>query len=139
MLDPFWASIFCEKFFKPRGTYHHLVLKCNKYRFKIDFLWYWNSWNLFQWQATINRVTVANIDNKHNKMKKTASVQSKITSTKHLWKIYHQEILWTWWCFWNSYFKWHLIYMTPFYNKERMHLLTKLYIYQSKLANKNVP
>ena len=38
---------------------------------------------LFQWQPTINRVTLANIDNNHNKMKETASVQSKIRSTEH--------------------------------------------------------
>ena len=39
--------------------------------------------SLFQWQPTNNRVTLANIDNKYNKMKETAYVQS---ITKHLFK-----------------------------------------------------
>ena len=39
--------------------------------------------SLFQWQPTNNRVTLANIDNKYNKMKETAYVQS---ITKHLFE-----------------------------------------------------
>ena len=60
--------------------------------------------SLFQWQPTNNRVTLANIDNKYNKMKETAYVQSKIRITKHL--KYTSCI----WYFWKSYLRRDLVY-----------------------------
>ena len=47
----------------------------------------------FQWHSTNNRVTLANIDNKYNKMKETAYVQSKIRIAKHLFKIYQLHLV----------------------------------------------
>ena len=68
LLNPFCASIFAKKVLKHRGTHHYLV---NVLSIALKFSMVLKTLKLFQWQATINRVTLANMTI-NNKMKEKA-------------------------------------------------------------------
>ena len=85
----YFFNVFCTSSFtkkKKKGfktsRYGSLVI-FNALRIALKFPMTLKNLSLFQWQPTNNRVTLANIDNKYNKMKETAYVQS---ITKHLFE-----------------------------------------------------